>query len=171
MSLLLFLGRIFISYFDIITEFDPENYNLANRVYWAIGISFQIFALACFFILIEIRVVKGRDKYILVILYFISYLYAIITINILFIMVCLIIVLYIPIAYAYVAIISDGIVRIRAIFVSLGIVLFLIANAIVAGFLVQALGVELLLMHTISNFIKIGAVILLYFGFHLYSYL
>ena len=67
--LFLSIGRLFLAIFDVITEFDSNNYTLENFVIWKIGTAFQLCAWGLFFIVIEKKAMKGRDKYILFILY------------------------------------------------------------------------------------------------------
>lgn len=161
----LMLGRVFSTIFDIITDYNPVNYTAENYFWWRIGISFQILAFALFFIVLEMRVMKGRDKYIPFILYIAFYIWGLITEQILFIMLALIFAAWIPIAYLYVAIQSDGNVRKKALFVSLGIILFMAAAILMSSIIIQALSMETLQMHFITTIMKIIAINLLYQGF------
>ena len=158
----LFIGRIFSMIFDIITDYNPENYTPEAYVWWRFGISFQIIAFALFFIVLEIRVMKGRDKYIPFILYVIFYLYGLITQQILYIMLALIFAAWIPIAYMYVGFVSDGEVRKKAFLISSGIIIFMFAALLMSSIIIQALGMETLQMHFITNIMKIIAINLLF---------
>lgn len=162
--LLFFIGRIFSFLFDYTTELNPANYNPENMIFWKIGVSFQVFAFAIFFILIEIRVMKGRDKYILLILFFIFYLIGMITSNITFVVIAIVFSLYIPFAYLYIAKLSSGIVRRKAFFVFIGFLLFFISAILMASLIITMTGLEPLLMHLISNLVKVVAIIFLFLG-------
>ncbi|TFG21695.1 MAG: hypothetical protein EU533_05135 [Promethearchaeota archaeon] len=161
----LLIGRIFSMIFDITTDYNPANYTEEDYFWWRIGISFQILAFALFFIVLEMRVMKGRDKYIPLILYFAFYLYGLITEQVIYIMLALIFAAWIPIAYLYVAIQSDGNVRKRALLISFGIIIFMLAAILMSSVVIRALGMETLQMHFTANIMKIIAINLLYFGY------
>lgn len=163
--ILLFIGRIFSYIFDSTTDFNADNYNSTNMIWWKLGVSFQIFAFALFFIIIEIRVLKGRDKYLLIILYFIFYVFGMITEQIIYITIALLFSAWIPITYLYVAKLSDGDVRKRALFIAGGIIIFMVAALIMSSLLIEIIGVEPMQMHFLSNLLKTLAIHFLLLGF------
>ncbi len=171
--LLLGLGRLGLAIFDIITQFDSANYAANNFWIWKIGSTIQMSALCLFFIIMEKRLMKGRDKYILVILYvgLLIIGMAMVEINIAtnFIIIASIVTIYIPFAYLYVAIISEGNVRKKAIYVFIGFSIFMIAalltGEMVIDLIAQPLGITRIDVHVIAYIIKISCLFFLFLGF------
>ncbi|MHA1146776.1 MAG: hypothetical protein ACTSR8_00860 [Promethearchaeota archaeon] len=166
------IGRFVLAIFDIITEFDAANYNPITLTYWRIGSGLQILGVGMYFYLMEKRVMRGRDKYILLIIYFllpaigILFIPDIITVTFLIIFGMLFAV-YIPIAYLYIAKISDGIIRKRALLIFLGLLVMilgsLLPSEIVIVPLTQNSSLERIHVHIIAfAVIIIGGIILFY---------
>jgi len=167
------VGRILMSIFDLIVEFQPSNRTLENIVIWEIGTIFQILGYGLFFILMEKRVMKGRDKYILVILYFVFYFIGILLINTqmdtLFFTIALLLTIYIPFAYLYIAIKADGVVRKKGITIFFGFLVLGIGLALLTEtplmIISSEFGLDYIQIHGISNLIKSVGVCLLFIGY------
>ena len=167
--LFLSIGRLFLAIFDVITEFDSSNYTLDNFVLWKIGSAFQVCAWGLFFYVIEKKAMKGRDKYILFILYAIFCIVGLALNDIVWatniIVVAFLFSIYIPFAYLYIVIVSDGDVRKRASFAFLGFVIMLIGALLTGETVIDIFGIERILVHPIAYLIKAIGCIFLYLGF------
>ncbi len=117
------------------------NYTIGYKhdIWSIIANLFQGLGFGLLFVLIHRRVVKGRDKYALVIMYF-----GILFMNIITFLTPLVqtfglflnlIALFIPLAYIYTTIKSRGRTRKKASYVSLGMVIYAIANALSFDFI------------------------------------
>ena len=167
--LFLSIGRLFLAIFDVITEFDSNNYTLENFVIWKIGTAFQLCAWGLFFIVIEKKAMKGRDKYILFILYAVFCIIGV-ALNDIVLATNLIVVafffsIYIPVAYLYIVVVSDGAVRKKAMYAFLGFLIVLIGALLTGETVIDLFGIERILMHPISYIVKAIGSIFLYLGF------
>jgi len=167
--LFLSIGRLFLAIFDVITEFDSNNYTLENFVIWKIGTAFQLCAWGLFFIVIEKKAMKGRDKYILFILYAVFCIIGV-ALNDIVLATNLIVVafffsIYIPFAYLYIVVVSDGAVRKKAMYAFLGFLIVLIGALLTGETVIDLFGIERILMHPISYIVKAIGSIFLYLGF------
>jgi len=167
--LFLAIGRLFLAIFDVITEFDSSNYNLENFVLWKIGSAFQLCAWGLFFIVIEKKAMKGRDKYILFLLYALFCIIGLVLNDIVLatniIVVAFFFSIYIPFAYLYIVTVSDGAVRKRALYAFLGFVIMLIGALLTGETVIDLFGIERILMHPIAYLAKAFGCIFLFFGF------
>ena len=167
--LFLSIGRLFLAIFDVITEFDSNNYTLENFVVWKIGTAFQLCAWGLFFIVIEKKAMKGRDKYILFILYTTFCIIGLVLNDIVLatnlIVVAFFFSIYIPFAYLYIVIVSDGVVRKKALYAFLGFLIVLIGALLTGETVIDLFGIERILMHPISYIVKAIGCIFLYLGF------
>lgn len=167
--LFLCIGRLFLAIFDIITEFDSSNYTLDNFVLWKIGTAFQLCAWGLFFIVIEKKAMKGRDKYILFILYATFCIIGLILNDIVWatnlIVLAFLFSIYIPFAYLYIVIVSDGSIRKKALYAFLGFLLALIGALITGETVIDLFGIERILVHPIAFLVKAIGCILLFLGF------
>jgi hypothetical protein len=167
--LFLSIGRLFLAIFDVITEFDSNNYTLENFVIWKIGTAFQLCAWGLFFIVIEKKAMKGRDKYILFILYAAFCIIGVALNDIVWatnlIVVAFLFSIYIPFAYLYIVIVSDGSVRKKALYAFLGFLIVLIGALLTGETVIDLFGIERILMHPISYIVKAIGCIFLYLGF------
>ncbi len=141
-------------------------------VIWKLGITIQMIGFGFFMFLMEKRVFNGRDNYLIVIIYVILYSIGIfipdVTINSLFILMAITLSLFIPFAYLYIAKISDGVVRLRAIMAFIGMMSYFIAVGLVSEPFVSLLtsgDLTTPIIHGISIIIKTGAVIVFFYGF------
>ena len=166
------IGRFVLAIFDTITEFDAANYNPFTLIYWRIGSGLQILGVGMYFYLMEKRVMKGRDKYLLLIIYFllptigIFFIPDIVTATLLIIF-GMLFAIYIPVAYLYIANISDGIVRKRALLIFLGLLVMILGSFLPAEIVIVPLTQYTLLerihVHIIAfAVIIIGGIILFY---------
>lgn len=170
----LMIGRIILFYFDyFLTHLDPINYNLSNLIIWKIGVSFQMFGYWCLFILMEKRVLKGKDKYLLVIISIVLYVIGMgfqdIILSTRFIMFSLYTTVYIPIAYLIIAKKSEGRVRIKAVGIFIGFLLIFLGMYLLSENYVAILVDSGLMtryeIHIITNFMKCIGLGLFFFGF------
>ncbi|MHA1291974.1 MAG: hypothetical protein ACTSQJ_04830 [Promethearchaeota archaeon] len=167
------LGRVILAIFDIVTEFNSGNYGSENFFLWKIGSSFQMFAVFLFFVIIEKRVVKGRDKYALVILFVIFWALGLLMVDIIlatnFIIIAMLFVVYIPLAYLYIAKISEGVVRKKALYVFSGFVIVFLASLMTGEIIIDFIGhlgnLERIQVHQIAFLIKASGSWLLFLGF------
>ena len=167
------IGRIFFTIFDFMTEFNvPENWTLENLIIWKIGSILQIFSIGLLVFLIEKRVMHGKDKYVIFFIHFTFFVIGVFSPDLimatLFFFLATIFILYLPIAYGYIAIISDGVIRKKAIYALVGIIILLLGiwmlDEYILVLIVDAIGFERMLIHAISHFIKIVGVILFFMG-------
>ena len=171
--ILLGIGRLFLVIFDLITEFDSSNYAPNNFWIWKVGSCIQMAALCLFLITMEKRILKGKDKYLLVILFLavLTIGMVMIDINIAtnFIIIASIFTIFIPFAYLYVAIISEGEVRKKASYVFIGFSIFMIAALLTGEMIIdhiaQPLGLTRIDVHVIAYTIKISCLIFFFLGF------
>jgi len=167
--LFLSIGRLFLAIFDVITEFDSGNYNLENFVLWKIGTAFQLCAWGLFFVVIEKKAMKGRDKYLLFILYAFFCIIGVALNDIVlatnFIVIAFFFSIYIPFAYLYIVTVSDGAVRKKALYAFLGFLIVLIGALLTGETVIDLFGIERILMHPISYIVKAFGSIFLYLGF------
>ena len=167
--LFLSIGRLFLAIFDVITEYDSGNYTLDNFVLWKIGTGFQLCAWGLFFIVIEKKAMKGRDKYILFILYAIFCIIGLVLNDIVWatnlIVVAFLFSIYIPFAYLYIVIVSDGAIRKKSLYAFLGFLLTLIGALVTGETIIDLFGIERILVHPIAYLIKAIGCILLFLGF------
>ncbi len=168
------IGRIFYTIFDFATEFNvSENMTSENLIMWKIGNGFQLVTLGLLIGLLEKRILHGRDKYLLFFIYITFVSLGMIATDLLlatfFLFLPTIMVLYIPIAYIYIAIKSDGIIRKRALLALFGfIILFvgsLMLNEYILIVIVNMTGLDRIQIHAISHIIKCVGVILIFLGF------
>jgi len=166
------VGRLILAIFDILTDFNSINYNLENFWIWKIGSSFQMFALCLFFVLMEKRLLKGRDKYILVIFYLFFWILGMMMLDVViatnFIIIATILTVYIPFAYLYIAIISEGRVRKKASYVFIGFAIFMVAalltGEIIIDLIAIPLGITRIDVHIIAYTIKIICLLFFFLG-------
>ena len=167
--LFLSIGRLFLAIFDVITEFDSGNYTLENFVLWKIGTAFQLCAWGLFFIVIEKKAMKGRDKYILFILYATFCIVGLALNDIVWATNCIVVAfifsIYIPFAYLYIVSVSDGAVRKKALYAFLGFLMTLIGALLTGETVIDLFGIERILMHPIAYIIKAIGCVFLYLGF------
>ena len=171
--ILLGLGRLGLAIFDVTTEFNSANYAASNFWIWKIGSSLQMGALCIFFLLMEKRLMKGRDKYLLAILYIVFWVLGMSMIDIFMatnlVIVATIITTYIPFAYLYVAIISEGEVRKKAMYIFIGFVIFMVAalltGEMVIDLIAQPLGITRIGVHVIAYVIKMICLLFMFMGF------
>jgi len=167
------LGRIFMTIFDLIVEFDISQGTFENILIWKFGSTLQLIGYSFFFILMEKRVMKGRDKYILVILYFAFFIIGLILPDIEaatpFFAISLILTTYIPLSYLYISYISDGEVRRKARVIFLGFLIIAIGLLMLAEQFLVVLsdlsGLKNIQWHVISNLLKSVGVCILFLGY------
>ncbi len=162
---LLGIGRLFCALFDVLSDFTAPELMPDYLYFWKIGISLQTAGFGLFFILIEKLVMKGRDKYLLFIGFITFFLIGMILNNNIYLIVSNIFALWIPIMYIYIAAKSEGDVRKKALYVFFGILLIFGGSLFITAPIMQLLGIEFLLVHTIAYFVKSFGVILLFLGF------
>jgi len=166
------LGRLILVIFDIVTEFNSINYNDSNFWIWKIGVSIQLFGIGLWFMLMERRVLKGRDKYLLIIMYIAFIVFGLIMTDIVLASILVIsgmgFAIYIPVAYIYIAIKSDGSVRKKALLMVFGFLLVILGSLLPAEQVIVPLsemtGLLRIQVHDIAFFVIIGGICLLYFG-------
>lgn len=171
--ILIAAGQLIFSIFDLITVFNSINWNSDNIILWKIGTTLQICGFGLIFTLMEKRVLQGKDKYILVIIFFISYVIGMILSDIKLattvIMVSFICAIYIPLSYGYIAVKSEGMLRRKALYVLLGFIVFFIGTDIVAERILLIIsnltGLERIQIHVISQIIKELASGLIFLGY------
>ncbi len=167
--LALSIGRLFLAIFDVITEFDSSNYTPGNFIIWKIGSGFQICAWGLFFIVIEKKAMKGRDKYILFILYTMFCIVGMLLNDIVWVTNIIVIAfafsIYIPFAYLYIVIVSDGAIRKRALYAFLGFVIMLMGALLTGETVIDLFGIERILVHPIAYIVKSIGCIFIFLGF------
>ena len=167
------IGRIIFSLFDFTTDFDEANIILDVLYIWKIATTFQMIGYFIFFIIMEKRIMKGKDKYLLVVATFIFYLISMmmqdvtLATNILFIGV--VIILYIPFAYLYIAIVSEGKIRKKGIYLFSGFIILFLTSLFLAHPFVLAMsnmsGLDKMQIHGIILLLKVPACLFLYLGY------
>jgi len=169
--LFFFAGRIFLATYDIMNQINKGVMSVESILIWKVGIILQMLGYGVFFYMMEKRVVKGKDKYLPFITYcaviFIAILAPTIELTTSFILIATALSLFIPLAYLYVAIVSDGKVRRKALSICIGIILMYIATAIVSDPFINVFRPTFhdLQIYSISYCIKIIVAILFYLGF------
>ena len=166
------LGRLILAIFDVVTEFDVANYDASNFFVWKIGSSVQLFGVGLWFLLMEKRVMKGRDKYLLIILYTAFIVIGMIMTDIILATTMVILgmffAVYIPIAYVYIATQSDGSVRRKALLMLFGFLLVIFGSLLpseqVIVPLTQVTGLLRIQVHDIAFFIIISGLVVLLMG-------
>jgi len=167
------LGRLFLAIFDMLTEFESTNYNAENVVFWKIGTMLQVIGYGFFFVQMEKRIMKGKDKYILVIAFFALTIIAMILPDFImatnFTAIAFVISAYIPCAYLYISIKSEGIVRKKSTLVFLGFILSMLGALITAETIIeplsQATGLLRIDFHSIAFPVSVLGLIFLFYGF------
>jgi len=163
------IGRLFLAIFDVITEFNSSNYTLDNFILWKIGSAFQVAAWGLFFIVIEKKAMKGRDKYILFILYTVFCIVGLALNDIVWatnlIVVAFFFSIYIPFAYLYIVTVSDGAIRKKALYAFLGFLTMLIGALLTGETVIDIFGLERILIHPLAYLVKAIGCVFLYLGF------
>jgi len=171
--LLFFIGQIFISIFNFLTEFNTINVTIELLIVWKIGATFNIIGWLLIFILMEKRLLNGRDKYILTGFYCLFYGFGMMSSNMesimTFMMIAFMFSSYIPFAFIYIAAKSNGIIRRRANYIFTGSILLFLANLMTTEYLIrviiQVADIERIDIHTISYLLNAEAAGLLLLGF------
>ena len=166
------LGRVFLVIFDIITDFNVINYNETNFWIWKIGSALQLFGVGLWFLMMEKRVLKGKDKYLLVILYTSFIVIGLIMTEVVLasnlVIIGMLFVAYIPAAYVYIAIQSDGSVRKKALLMFFGFIILILGSLLPSEVIIAPLnemtGILRIQVHDIAFFVMITGIILLYIG-------
>lgn len=167
------LGRLFFAIFDIVTEFDRVYYDSTNFYIWKFASALQIIGIGILFVMMEKRVFKGHDKYVLVIFYVVFVVIGMISQQIevatTFIVIGMMVSIYVPIAYLFIAKESDGIVRKKALFIFFGITIAMIAAFMTSeqwvALINQITSLERIQIHPLAFFIQIFGLIFLFVGF------
>lgn len=138
------LGRFILAIFDVITDFNSKNYHPSNIWIWKIGSGLQFIGVGVYFYLMEKRVMRGRDKYLLLIIFFALPAFGLIFMQevetaTIFIALGLIVGIYVPLAYLYIAKISDGEVRKKALYIFLGFVIMVVGSSLPAEQVISVL--------------------------------
>jgi len=166
------IGRVILATFDVITEFNSANFNESNFWIWKLGSSVQLFGVGVWFLLMEKRVLKGKDKLGLLFFYIafiaIGMILSDIIIVTTFVIIGMVFAMYIPIAYVYIAAKSDGAVRKKALFMLFGFI-FVIFGALLTSELIivpltEATGLLAIHVHHIAFLIIILGVIFFFLG-------
>ena len=121
----------------------------------------------------EKRLMKGRNKYILLIFYLVFWITGIIMIEIdiasNLVMIAIIITIYIPFAYLYVALLSEGDVRKKILYVFMVFVILMVASLLTGEMVIdsiaQPLGITRIDVHVAAYFIKMICLLFLFVGF------
>ena len=171
--ILIGIGHLFIVIHDLKTEFSTINLNINNLVLYIIGLVFLLIGFSVYFFLTEVKIMQGRDKYILAILYFTLNIISIILtgtyIGFLFIVLGAMIFLYLPFVYLYLAIKSDGKVRKKALSIFFGSILIFLSYAMyIEPFftnLKSLTGLVDIQMEVIINYVRIMALLFIFYGF------
>ena len=172
--ILFMVGRIFLFIFDYyLTGFEYSNISALDFLIWKIGISFQMFGYATILSLMEYRILKQKDYYILVILYFLFYIIAMISSNLedagIYTVVAAFFSFFIPIGYLYIGIKSEQKIRRKAFLIFLGFMIFFSAMIFdlepVILPLMNALNITRIQVFIFVNILKTGAIILFFLGF------
>ncbi len=166
------IGRLVLAIFDVVTEFNSINYNDSNFWIWKIGSSIQLFGVGLWVLLMEKRVLKGKDKYILTILYSAFIIIGMLMIDILLattlVILGMLFAVYIPAAYIYIAIKSDGVVRQKAILMFCGFLLIILGSLLpseqIIAPLAEMTGLLRIQVHDIAFFVIICGIVLLFLG-------
>lgn len=170
----LMVGRIFLFIFDFyLTEFDISNISDFEFLIWKIGISFQVFSYSFLFALMEKRIMKGKDFYILLILYFIFYIIGMISSNLedagIYAFIATAFSIFIPLAYLYIAVKSQQHVRRKAILIFFGFMLIFFATSLdvepILIMLNDLFGWSRIEVYTYISIIKTVAVVFFFLGF------
>lgn len=167
------IGHLFIVIYDLNTEFSKINLNINNMVLYKIGVSFLFIGFGVYFFSTEKKVMHGRDKYVLTILYSIVFVIGIIStdynITVIIIILGSMIFLYLPFAYLYLAIKSDGKVRRKALSIFFGSILIFLSVVIYAEpfftNLKNLTGLVDIQLEIIINYERILALLLIFYGF------
>ncbi len=168
--ILFFAGRLVLAIFDVINESSGENVTPETLLLWKAGILIFMMGYGVFFFVMEMRILKGKDKYIPFILYCIILLIGLIIPDIPITSNCIMaataLSLYIPIAYFYIAIVSNGTVRKKALLVFIGIMVMYVATAMISEPFINIFKpiFENFQIHSISYSIMSIGVILIYTG-------
>lgn len=165
------VGQLFLAIFNLITEFDPTNWSLNNIYVWKIGVTFQLFGWGFLMILIGKKIIKGADKYIIVVLYFIFYAIGMIMIDIelstTYVLVAMAFLVYILVAYVYVVAKNIGGIRKKAFYIFFGFIMLFIGTTICAELILNIItsltSLERIHVYIIAHFIEAGGSCLLYF--------
>lgn len=164
LSLFLGVGRVFLMLFDITTNFSSLSWGGEGFLLWAIGMTCSQISFGIFFIIIEKRVMRGRDRYLLVIIYFTIFVIGLILGSITIITISYLFSIFIPLGYFWVTFKSDGAVRKKAFSVAVGITLIMFASLLVTGYIINAIPIENIIIHTLSYIIKSVGAILFFLG-------
>ena len=164
MFICLFLGRIIFIIFDFfLTNFNVDEHNTYLSTY-KIGLFFVLLGFSALLYIIDGLLFKGKDKYLFTIAYFIPVIFIFLspTIDAVqnWVTISFISWAIIPIGYIYIGIKATGEVRRKAIYIILGVIIYLVSYLFLAeGVIVPILTQFPIYIYDIHSIVVVGKII------------